>query len=116
MWSGLHLMPSDQTLVLDQESFGLTWHWTSNSTKIQWRNSPRGTRSAMSISIFMTLCSEVHEKMFRSGETAPELCAYADDASSIEMPEMVFGASTLDNRKKQSHIVRRITLPGQSHR
>ncbi|GFX59619.1 hypothetical protein TNCV_3753841 [Trichonephila clavipes] len=27
MWSGLHLMPSGQTLVLDQESFGLTWHW-----------------------------------------------------------------------------------------
>ncbi|GFV57145.1 uncharacterized protein TNCV_3174221 [Trichonephila clavipes] len=26
MWSGLHLMPSGQTLVLDQESFGLTWH------------------------------------------------------------------------------------------
>ncbi|GFS90501.1 hypothetical protein TNCV_4097051 [Trichonephila clavipes] len=27
MWSGLHLMPSGQTLVLDQASFGLTWHW-----------------------------------------------------------------------------------------
>ncbi|GFV43594.1 hypothetical protein TNCV_1271201 [Trichonephila clavipes] len=26
MRSGLHLMPSGQTLVLDQESFGLTWH------------------------------------------------------------------------------------------
>ncbi|GFU53678.1 hypothetical protein TNCV_1470821 [Trichonephila clavipes] len=26
MRSGLHLMPSGETVVLDQESFGLTWH------------------------------------------------------------------------------------------
>ncbi|GFX19992.1 hypothetical protein TNCV_1435521 [Trichonephila clavipes] len=31
MWSGLHLMPNGQTLVLDQASFGLTWHWSVES-------------------------------------------------------------------------------------
>ncbi|GFV43440.1 hypothetical protein TNCV_5051 [Trichonephila clavipes] len=28
---GLHLMPIGQALVLDQESFGLTWHWTATA-------------------------------------------------------------------------------------
>ncbi|GFT49438.1 hypothetical protein TNCV_3366421 [Trichonephila clavipes] len=35
MRSGLHLMPSGQTLVLDQESFGLTWHWLDVMSKIR---------------------------------------------------------------------------------